>query len=63
MPDLEELTRAMLKAAEGQPPANVAQAALDIAFGIWAISEDVTREMAIHVVTSQIEARFKTRSN
>ena len=63
MPDLEELTRAMLKAAEGQPLANVAQAALEIAFGIWALSGDVTREMAIHVVTSQIEARFKTRSN
>lgn len=63
MPDLEPLTRAMLKTAEGQPMAHVAQAALDIALGIWALSGDVTREMAVHVVTSQINARFRTRSN
>lgn len=63
MPDISGLTEAMLKAATGKPMAEVAQAALDIAFGIWSLSGEVTREMAIHVVTSQIDARFKSRSN
>jgi hypothetical protein len=63
MPDLRDLTIAMARAAEGQPMANVAQAALDLCLGIWALSGDVTREMAIAVVTSQIESRFRERSN
>lgn len=63
MPDLSDLHRAFIAAGQGRPAAEVAQAALDVALGIWHLSGDVTREMAIHVVTSQIEARFKTRSN
>lgn len=63
MADIEGLTRAMLECGKGRPVAEVAQAALDIALGLWALSDQVTREMAIEVVTSQINSRFKTRSN
>jgi hypothetical protein len=63
MPDLRELTTAMARCGEGKPAANVAQAALDLCLGIWFLSGDVTREMAITVVTSQIDGLFKERSN
>lgn len=63
MPDLSELVMAMARAGQGHPVANVAQAALDLALGLWAMSGDVTRDMAIQVVTSQIESRFTERSN
>jgi len=61
--DMERVTRAMLTAVRGEPVPLVAQAGLDICLGLWAASGDVTREMALMVVTSQIESRFKTRSN
>lgn len=63
MPDLADLHRAILEAGKGRPPAEVAQAALDVALGLWEMSGDVTREMALMVVTSQIESRFTERSN
>lgn len=63
MPDLTDLHRAILMACNGRSAADVAQAALDVALGIWHLSGDVTRDMAMMVVTSQIEARFSERSN
>jgi hypothetical protein len=63
MPDISDLTRKMLEAAKGHQVSDVAQAGLDICLGLWAASGDVTREMALMVVTSQIESRFKDRSN
>lgn len=63
MPDLTPLHRAILSACNGKPAAEVAQAALDVTLGIWAASGDVTREMALMVVTSQIETLFTERSN
>jgi len=63
MLDLEELRTAMLRCGMGKPAANVAQAALDICLAIWRTSGDVTRDMAIEVVTSQIDGLFKERSN
>jgi len=53
------LLRTMLAAVNGQPAAVVAQAGLDIAFGIWALDPTVTRETALAVVTSQIDRIFK----
>lgn len=63
MTDISDLVAAMLKCGQGRPAAEVAQAGLDIALGLWAMSGDVTRDMAIQVVTSQIESRFTERSN
>lgn len=63
MPEIEDLIRAVLMAGQGKPVALVAQAGLDICLGLWLQSGDVTREMAIKVVTSQIESLFRERSN
>lgn len=61
--DTTELVAAMARLCHGQPIALVAQAALDLALGLWAMDPEITREMAIEVVRSQIEARITPRSN
>lgn len=61
--DTEDLMKRMAQAVDGSEVSAVAQAALDLALGLWAISGDVTREMALQVVTSQIENLFRERSN
>jgi len=63
MPDISDLTRKMMEAAKGHPISEVAQAGLDICLGLWAHSGDVTKDMALRVVTSQIESLFTERSN
>ena len=63
MPNVYPLTEAMARCGSGKPVSDVAQAALDLALGLWAISGEVTRDMAVEVVTSQIDALFKNRSN
>ena len=60
---IDEILVALARAAEGKPVALVAQAALDLCLGIWSLDPTVTRDMALQVVTSQIDARFKARSN
>lgn len=61
--DMERLHRLMLTAVKGEPVSLVAQAALDICLGLWVNSGDVTKDMALHVVQSQIESLFTERSN
>lgn len=61
--DMERLHRLMLTAVKGEPVSLVAQAALDICLGLWVNSGDVTKDMALRVVTSQIESLFTERSN
>jgi len=61
--DMERLHRLMLTAVKGEPVSLVAQAALDICLGLWFNSGDVTKDMALHVVQSQIENLFTERSN
>jgi hypothetical protein len=63
MADIGDLIEAMARCGKGRPVAEVAQAALDLALGLWAMSDEVTQEMALRVVTSQIESRFRARSN
>lgn len=60
--DMERISRAMLTAVKGEQISLVAQAALDICFGLW-LQGEVTREQALKVTSSQIESLFVERSN
>lgn len=63
MADLTDLVEGMVRVGQGRPVAEVAQAALSVALGLYATDPHVTREMVMEVITSQMEARFKARSN
>lgn len=63
MADISDLITAMLTVGKGRPVAEVAQAALSIALGLYASDTHITRDMVMEVITSQVDATFRMRSN